>query len=99
MENLQCCSSDTKVLSTSLAISSMRRCTVFALKGIHFRTGSESFFITVSITSLIAGITISSPMEYDSAFFAILREMLYDAFSPPSQSTIPGALKNDFKLG
>ncbi|XP_003370364.1 conserved hypothetical protein [Trichinella spiralis] len=42
---------------------------------------------------------ISSPMVYDCAFFAILREMLYDAFSPPSQSTVPGALENVFKLG
>ncbi|KRZ63914.1 hypothetical protein T08_12924 [Trichinella sp. T8] len=45
----------------------MRRCTVFALKGIHFRTGSD--------------------------------EIVYHAFSTPSQSTVPGALKNDFKLG
>ncbi|KRX20479.1 hypothetical protein T05_1949, partial [Trichinella murrelli] len=38
-------------------------------------------------------------MVYDCAFFAILSEIVYDAFSTPSQSTVPGALKNDLKLG
>ena len=54
--------------------------------------------MTFSITSLIAGIMISSPMVYDFPFFAILREILYDAFSPPSLSVLPRALKMSLNL-
>ena len=50
------------------------------------------------MTALIAGIMISSPITYTFPFFAILREILYDVFSPPSLSELVDTFKIPLNL-